>query len=183
MEYYFTLLSGWLLYIVPLCLVVIFCNVFKLHRRSWSRPPVLVLSQEPLKPQTYITENTFWSIDRCDFESKVDGIHSKLRRTNPGFGLLAIMVLFAVCGLLLLGHLPSVSSLQSGLRSMAGLSSQTPSPTGLQDFFQLYQPVSLDSSGNNNCDVEILLMDYVFGASYGAPFVGKRSRKLLLLVD
>ncbi|KAI3144437.1 hypothetical protein CBS147325_5197 [Penicillium roqueforti] len=57
-------------------------------------------------------------------------------------------------------------------RSIAGISSQAPSSTGLQEFFQLYQPISLDSSGNGNCDVDILLMDHVFGASYGAPFVG-----------
>ncbi|KAJ5406946.1 hypothetical protein N7465_008230 [Penicillium sp. CMV-2018d] len=82
------------------------------------------------------------------------------------------MVLIAICGLLLLG-LPSTSSLQSGLQSIAGFSSQTPSSTGLQEFFQLYQPISLASSGNHNCDVEMLLMDHVFGASYGAPFVGE----------
>ncbi|KAK4863246.1 hypothetical protein LT330_002024 [Penicillium expansum] len=33
-------------------------------------------------------------------------------------------------------------------------------------------PDAQSDCGNNNCDVEILLMDYVFGASYGAPFVG-----------
>ncbi|KAJ5534937.1 hypothetical protein N7527_001191 [Penicillium freii] len=82
------------------------------------------------------------------------------------------MVLIAICGLLLLG-LPSASYLQSGLQSIARFSSQTPSSTGLQEFFQLYQPISLDSSGNHNCDVEMLLMDHVFGASYGAPFVGE----------
>ncbi|KAJ5435724.1 hypothetical protein N7445_006609 [Penicillium cf. griseofulvum] len=139
---------------------------------SWDRSPVLVLSQEPPKFQeTYTAANTVWPIDNCDFKSNVSDTRSKLRKVNPSSGL-AIMVLIAICGLLLLGHFPSASSLQSGLQSMAGFLYQTPSSTALQDFFQLYQPLSLDSSGNDNCNVEILLMDHVFGASYGAPFVG-----------
>lgn len=176
MEYCFTQLAAWLLFIILFCIAVAFFNVFKSHRRS-------VLSQEALKPQeAYTTADTVRSIDHHDLEIRVDDTRSKLRRENPSFGLLVIMVLFAICGLLLLGHLPSASSLRSGLQSIAGVSSQAPSSTGLQEFFQLYQPISLDSSGNGNCDVDILLMDHVFGASYGAPFVGKRSRELLLLV-
>lgn len=182
MEYCFTRLAAWLLYILLLCLVVTFCNILKLHRGPWNRSPVWVLNQEPLKPQETYTANTVLPIDHCDLDSEVNDTRSKLRRANPSFGLLAIMILIAICGLLLLGHLPSASSLQSGLQSIGSFSSQAPSSTGLQEFFQLYQPISLDSSGNNNCDVEILLMDHVFGASYGAPFVGKRSRKLLLPV-
>lgn len=183
MEYCFTRLAAWVLSILLLWLVATFCNVFKSHRRSRNRSSVSVLSQEPLKPQdSYTAANTVWSIDHCDLKLKVNDTRSKLRRFNPSFRLLAIMVLFAICGLLLLGHLPSASSLQSGLQSIAGFSSQASSSTSLQEFFQLYQPISLDSSGNDNCDVEILLMDHVFGVSYGAPFVGKRSRKLLLLV-
>ncbi|KAJ5961057.1 uncharacterized protein N7479_008207 [Penicillium vulpinum] len=82
------------------------------------------------------------------------------------------MVLLAICGLLLLGHLPSAFSLQSGPQSVTGLPSQASSPTGLQDFFQLYQPISLASSGKGHCNIEMLLMDHVFAVSYGAPFVG-----------
>ncbi|KAJ6137672.1 hypothetical protein N7471_004158 [Penicillium samsonianum] len=140
---------------------------------SRDRSSVSVLSQEPLKPQdSYTAANTVWSIDHCDLKLKVNDTRSKLRRFNPSFRLLAIMGLFAIWGLLLLWHLPSASSLQSGLQSIAGFSSQASSSTSLQEFFQLYQPISLDSSGNDNCDVEILLMDHVFGVSYGAPFVG-----------
>ncbi|CAG8265697.1 unnamed protein product [Penicillium nalgiovense] len=173
MEYCFTWLAAWLLPILLIWLVIAFRNAFKSHRRSWNPSPVLVLNPEPLKPQeVYTTANTVSSIDHCNSESRVDHNSSKLRRTNPTFRLLAIMVLFGICGLLLLGHLPAASSLQSGLQFIAGFSSQAPSSTGLQDFFQLYSPISLNSSGNGNCDVEILLMDHVFGASYGAPFVG-----------
>lgn len=180
MEYCFTRLAAWLLYILLLCLVVTFCNVLS-YRRPCNRSPVCVFNQE-LKPEETYTASAVWSIDHCDSNSKVNDTHSRLRRANPSFGLLVIMVLIAICGLLLLGHLPSASSLQNGLQSIAGFSSHPPSLTGLQGFFQLYQPISLDSSENNNCDVEILLMDHVFGASYGAPFVGKRSRKLLIPV-
>ncbi|KAJ5430506.1 hypothetical protein N7491_007522 [Penicillium cf. griseofulvum] len=131
----------------------------------------LIFREPPKFQETYTAANTVWPIDNCDFKSNVSDTRSKLRKVNPSSGL-AIMVLIAICGLLLLGHFPSASSLQSGLQSMAGFLYQTPSSTALQDFFQLYQPISLDSSGNDNCNVEILLMDHVFGASYGAPFVG-----------
>ncbi|CAG8898377.1 unnamed protein product [Penicillium egyptiacum] len=184
MEYCFTRLAAWFLSILLFWLVVTFCNVFKSHRRSWNRSSVSLLSQEPLKPQeTYTTANAVWPIDHCDSKSKVDDTRSKLRRVNPNFRLVAIMVLFGICGLLLLGHLPSASSLQSGVQSITGFPSQAPSSTDLQEFFQLYSPISLDSGGNDNCDVEILLMDHVFGSSYGEPFVGRRSRMLLLLVS
>lgn len=154
---YFTWLAAWLLYILLLGLVITFCNVLYSYRRPWDQSSVWAFNQEPLN-------------------------RNKQRRANQSFELLVIMVLIAICGLLLLGHLPSASSLQSGLRPIAGFSSQTPSSTGLQEFFQLYQPISLNSSEKNSCDVELLLMDHVFGASYGAPFVGKRSRRLLLPV-
>ncbi|KAJ5625994.1 hypothetical protein N7510_002303 [Penicillium lagena] len=46
------------------------------------------------------------------------------------------------------------------------------SPSGLQEVFQVYQPVPFAPESNNGCDVEVVLMDHVFGASYGKPFVG-----------
>lgn len=46
---------------------------------------------------------------------------------------------------------------------------------GLQDVFQVYQPVPFAPTGNNDCEVETLLMDHVFAYSYGAPFIGKSS--------
>ncbi|CAI7565065.1 unnamed protein product [Penicillium discolor] len=185
MKYCFTRLAAWLLYILLLCLVITLCNALKSYRRPWNPYSVRALDQEPLKLQETYTANTVWPIDHCDLNSKVNDTRSKLRRVNPSSGLLAIMVLIVICGLLLLGHLPSASSLQSGLQSIAGFSSQTPSSTGLQEYFQLYQPISLGSSGNNNCNVEILLMDHVFGASYGAPFVvtsrGRQFDRLALM--
>ncbi|KAJ5162871.1 uncharacterized protein N7500_004701, partial [Penicillium coprophilum] len=140
---------------------------------SWNRSSVSILSQEPLKPQkTGKAANTVPSIDRCGLKSSVNVGHGTLRRVQPSVGLLTIMALIAICGLLLLGHLPSALSLQSGLQSIAGFPSQAPSSTDLQEFFQLYQPISLHSTGDGTCNVEMLLMDHVFGVSYGAPFVG-----------
>ncbi|KAL3457770.1 peptide N-acetyl-beta-D-glucosaminyl asparaginase amidase A-domain-containing protein [Aspergillus heterothallicus] len=45
--------------------------------------------------------------------------------------------------------------------------------SGLQEVFQVYQPV--DTSDNNDaiCSKETLLVDHVFGFSYGHPFVGE----------
>ncbi|KAJ6175952.1 hypothetical protein N7485_002866 [Penicillium canescens] len=82
------------------------------------------------------------------------------------------MALTALCGLLLWGHLPLASSLHASSQSLLQSSSQTPSSTGLQEVFQVYQPVSFKPSGDNSCNVELLLMDHIFGASYGSPFVG-----------
>jgi hypothetical protein len=59
----------------------------------------------------------------------------------------------------LLGQVPLVSS----------------SPSGLQEVFEVYQSVPFAPESNNDCDVEVVLMDHVFGASYGKPFVGQSS--------
>ena len=67
----------------------------------------------------------------------------------------------------------------------------TPTPTGILEVFQVYQPVltpqgatdeTVLSDGAENTTTiaaaaspsscEVLLMDYAFGNSYGAPFVG-----------
>ncbi|OQD84133.1 hypothetical protein PENANT_c014G06065 [Penicillium antarcticum] len=82
------------------------------------------------------------------------------------------MVLTALRGLLLWGNLALVASSNPNSQSLLQSSSQTPSSTSLQESFQVYQPVLFDPSGDNSCDVELLLMDHIFGASYGSPFVG-----------
>ncbi|KAJ6075040.1 uncharacterized protein N7446_002817, partial [Penicillium canescens] len=95
-----------------------------------------------------------------------------LQQSSPIPRLLVTMALTALCGLLLWGHLPLASSLHASSQSLLQSSSQTPSSTGLQEVFQVYQPVSFKPSGDNSCNVELLLMDHIFGASYGSPFVG-----------
>jgi hypothetical protein len=71
-------------------------------------------------------------------------------------------------------------------------SSAAPTPTGLLDVFQVYQPVltpqgatdqTVSSEGVEGTSTiaaaaspdscEVLLMDHVFAYSYGIPFVGK----------
>ncbi|KAJ5364426.1 uncharacterized protein N7496_010139 [Penicillium cataractarum] len=46
------------------------------------------------------------------------------------------------------------------------------SSTGLLDVFEVYQPVTFAPKSDNGCNTEMLLMDHVFGESYGVPFVG-----------
>lgn len=41
------------------------------------------------------------------------------------------------------------------------------------DVFQVYQPVTFAPQSENRCDLNVLLMEHVFGASYGEPFVGQ----------
>lgn len=47
------------------------------------------------------------------------------------------------------------------------------SSTGVLNVFEVYQPVTFAPKSDNGCSTEVLLMDHVFGESYGVPFVGK----------
>lgn len=52
---------------------------------------------------------------------------------------------------------------------------------GPLDVFQVYQPVTFAPQSDNGCNLEVLLMEHVFGASYGKPFVGEQwTRKYLV---
>ncbi|CAG8128821.1 unnamed protein product [Penicillium salamii] len=57
------------------------------------------------------------------------------------------------------------------MRDLARRLSSPPS-TSLQGVFQVSRPIQFNGSGANGCDVEIVLMEHIFGASYGVPFVG-----------
>ncbi|KAJ6092922.1 hypothetical protein N7486_008211 [Penicillium sp. IBT 16267x] len=74
--------------------------------------------------------------------------------------------------LLLLGQIPTVSSSPSRVGAVERSSLDTSDATGLQEVFQVYQPVSFTSHGASGCDIDVLLMDYEFGESYGVPYVG-----------
>lgn len=80
---------------------------------------------------------------------------------------------FISSSLLLLGQIPRVSSSPSRARVVERSSRDTSNATGLQEVFQVYQPVSFTSHGASGCDIDVLLMDYEFGESYGVPYVGK----------
>lgn len=58
------------------------------------------------------------------------------------------------------------------MRDLARRLSSPPS-TSLQGVFQVSRPIQFNGSGANGCDVEIVLMEHIFGASYGVPFVGR----------
>jgi hypothetical protein len=158
-------LAAWLTFIVLFWLLVRHWIVSRSNRRFIDRssPGELVKSQEAC---------TTTGVDNCRLKS--DFNIDSIKPTGPilSWRLLGIMTLSALFGLLLAWQLPLASSLYDGLPSLVH-SPLTHSSTALQDVFQVYQPVSFNSSGDTGCDVEVLLMDHVFGASYGVPFVGK----------
>lgn len=80
---------------------------------------------------------------------------------------------FISSSLLLLGQIPRVVSSSSPARVVERSSQYTSNATGLQEVFQVYQPVPFTSHGASGCDVNVLLMDHEFGESYGVPYVGK----------
>lgn len=97
--------------------------------------------------------------------------------SKPPYSKFAMGIsLLIPCTLLVLVHLRMVMAVQSHYRSLERPLLQTMASSGLQEVFQVYQPVSLspkETSGEaNSCDGELLLMDHVFGSSYGVPFVG-----------
>ncbi|KAL3420663.1 peptide-n4-(n-acetyl-beta-glucosaminyl)asparagine amidase a [Phlyctema vagabunda] len=68
------------------------------------------------------------------------------------------------------------------IRSTPATTSASPTSTGVLDVFQVYPPIlvpgnnapntTLPSNGTGTPNCEVLLMEYSFGNSYGAPFVG-----------
>lgn len=88
-----------------------------------------------------------------------------------GTQLIITMLLATLCGLLLLGHLQFSWALSNGFPAIQR-SEQPSSSAGLLEVFQVYQPVSSAPAGLGGCDLDLLLMDHVFGYSYGHPFVG-----------
>lgn len=55
------------------------------------------------------------------------------------------------------------------------------SSTGVLDVFEVYQPITFAPKSDNGCNTEMLLMDHVFGESYGVPFVGKNCHSLQMI--
>ncbi|KAL6235155.1 hypothetical protein BDW75DRAFT_210378 [Aspergillus navahoensis] len=46
------------------------------------------------------------------------------------------------------------------------------SSSAVLEVFEVYQPVPFDDQNNSSCNGEIMLLNHVFGYSYGQPFVG-----------
>lgn len=93
--------------------------------------------------------------------------------TRFGLKLVVTMVLAIPCALLLLAHARLIAGIHDGSWDTKRTSLQASDSTGLQEVFQVYQPVSFTSHGTSGCNLDVLLMDHVFGASYGKPFVGE----------
>ena len=64
-----------------------------------------------------------------------------------------------------------VAAMLLSLGSVIWLFSCLATASDVLDVFQVYRPVSLVAG--SSCNEEILLLDHVFGYSYGQPFVGK----------
>lgn len=85
------------------------------------------------------------------------------------------MILAIPCIALLLSHARLIAAIHDGSWDTKRSSLQGSYSAGLQEVLQVYQPVSLTSHGASGCNLDVLLMDHVFGASYGKPFVGENS--------
>ncbi|KAJ6113697.1 hypothetical protein N7523_007014 [Penicillium sp. IBT 18751x] len=88
------------------------------------------------------------------------------------FKLAVTMILAIPCALLLFGHARLISALHDNKWAPRRSTVETSSSTGLQEVFEVYQPVSFTSHGPSGCNLDMVLMDHVFAYSYGAPFVG-----------
>lgn len=94
-------------------------------------------------------------------------------KTNRlGLRLAMTMLLAIPCVLLFLWHVRLVLATHDGYRAIERSPGQTSDSTGSQEVFQVYQPVFFAPEGLTSCDLHVLLMDHVFGQSYGKPFVG-----------
>ena len=94
---------------------------------------------------------------------------------NLGFHI-AMAILFLIpCVILVLFHFRLVMAIHDHFRSLELPLLQTKSSPGLKETFQLYQPIQFaPETSNGGCDMEMILMEHVFGSSYGKPFVGIR---------
>ncbi|OJJ36754.1 hypothetical protein ASPWEDRAFT_26209 [Aspergillus wentii DTO 134E9] len=83
------------------------------------------------------------------------------------------MAVFSVscCILLWLGYLPTALS-AARLSGISHQQSQVSNANSLVDVFQVYQPIPNKANGSIGCNRDVLLMDHVFGYSYGKPFIG-----------
>ncbi|KAJ5157535.1 uncharacterized protein N7482_008635 [Penicillium canariense] len=94
------------------------------------------------------------------------------RDSRLGVNLAVTMILLIPCVLLLLGHVRLICAIHDGYHAAERSILQSSDSTDLLDVFQVYQPVTFAPQGDNGCDLDLLLMEHVFGASYGEPFVG-----------
>lgn len=97
------------------------------------------------------------------------GVTSWTRKFVPS--TLAILCSFQIIGVL--------SNAQYG--TLGPYKRQSTNSSGLLDVFQASKPVFTPSAGsgyNGNCVTQVLLMDYVFGFSYGKPFIGIFNRTI-----
>lgn len=134
---------------------------------------------EQFGPNTLRTPYKGFEVSGLHLSSKLANEHCLKKQPlgdsrSLGLKFAATMLLAIPCVLLLSGHFGHVLASLTGSRASTPFSERASDSTGLQEVFQVYQPVSFAPEGLNGCDLDVLLMDHVFGQSYGKPFVGTR---------
>lgn len=159
-------------------LVLLICATVSLLLVLRSRQRRRITEQS--NPNTLWTKShSGWNSSDSQFSCKLTSehyLHKQASEKSRRLGLtLAVTMLLAIpCVLLFCGHFGHVLASLAGSRASERSPELASDSTGLQEVFQVYQPVSFAPEGLNGCDLDVLLMDHVFGQSYGKPFVGTR---------
>jgi hypothetical protein len=171
----------WLFAIVLVFTVASILLVFTARRRPRiSKPlitnPVAASRLDCQEPHTLSIESPTVSEKQTTGPSD-QGQRKSVERDSKRYSKFAMGVfLLLPCTMLVLIHFRLVTAIQDHYRSLEHPLLQTKASSSLQEVFQVYQPVSLSpkeaSVEAGSCDFEFLLMDHVFGSSYGKPFVG-----------
>jgi hypothetical protein len=167
-----------------------FAELFILALFLWTTASIVFALRTRHRDQTDILSSCDASIVGSDIVKTPD-LHTRLQRPltildrkqriknkapkkhqRLGWKLAVTMVIAITCTLLLLGYARLIAALHEGSWAPKR-STETANSTGLQEVFEVYQPVSLTSRGTSGCDLDMVLMDHVFAYSYGTPFVGE----------
>ncbi|KAJ5085657.1 hypothetical protein N7532_010428 [Penicillium argentinense] len=144
----------------------------RLHLHQTSTPELVQASPSDTLKHSGSTKESFKSVRQTGYGKPGHSIVGEDLRTTSKIAM-AFRMLIPVA-LFLLVHVRLVTAiLDHRYGTVKEESVQAQVSSGLQQVFQVYQPVPSISSGSKGCDLELLLMDHVFGSSYGKPFVGK----------
>lgn len=154
---------------------VLICATASLLLMLWSRQKrrIVQSASNPLRTRRY----SGWKVSGRHISSKLTIEHSSDKQHSGNskgldFKRAVIMLLTVTCALLFWRQ-SVLASILNEHRTIEH-SPESAFESTLQEVFQVYQPISSASDGLAGCDLDVLLMDHVFGQSYGKPFVGTR---------
>lgn len=156
-------------------LILLVCATASLLLMLWSRQGRRIVQSAPNLLRTW--RYSGWKVSSLHIASKLTSEHSSYKQRSGKSKRLDLkrvvtMLLTVICALLFWRQ----SVLASILNQHRAIE-HSPEPafeSSLQEVFQVYQPIPFASDGLAGCDLDVLLMDHVFGQSYGKPFVGMR---------